>query len=269
MRRLQRLDVRLQEVEHHVRLGHRPELAVIGPRRILGPHLQDDLQRLAGHVAVLAGHAVDVEHRPVARQAGGGDAEIEPAFGEMVEHRHAVGEFGGMMIRQQEAAGTEPDVLGLQERLRQQQVRRRMRLPGGGVVLADPGFLIAELVRPAQHLQIPVVALFQPALRRMRRHGEIADLHGGSSPLVGSLQRVLRALKKTTASAVPSSGTPFGIGTSRQFTRHFRPFDRSHPVRFEGKSHGCECARLKSETRPAYFCGPESEISCSARNTLA
>ena len=59
----------------------------------------------------------------------------------MVEHRDAVGEFGGMMIGQQEAAGAETDILGLQQRLRQQQVGRGMRLPRRGVMLADPGFL--------------------------------------------------------------------------------------------------------------------------------
>src|SRR5829696_8260419 len=56
-----------------------------------------------------------------------------------------------------------------------------MRFPGRGVVLADPGFLIAELIEPSQRLQIPVVALLQPALRRMGRHREISDLHGASS----------------------------------------------------------------------------------------
>ena len=98
--------------------------------------------------------------------------------GEVVEHRHAVGEFGGMMIGQQEAAGAETDVLGLQKRLREQQVRRRMRLPGRGVMLADPGLLVAEFIEPAEHLEVPVVALLQPALRRMRRHREISDFHG-------------------------------------------------------------------------------------------
>ena len=181
MRRLQRLDVRLEEIEHRVGLGHRPELALVGPGRVIGPHLQDDLQRLAGHVAVLPAHAVDVEHRPVARQARCGDAEIQPAVGEMVEHRDAVGEFGRVMIGQQEAAGAEADILGLQKRLRQQQVGRRMRLPGRGVMLADPGFLIAELVEPAQDLQVPVVSLLQAALRRMRGHREISDFHGVSS----------------------------------------------------------------------------------------
>ncbi|MGY4256059.1 hypothetical protein ACVI1L_003127 [Bradyrhizobium sp. USDA 4516] len=168
----------LEEVEHRVRLGHGPELTLVGPGSRLGPHLQNDLERLAGHVAVLSRHAVDIEHRPVARQPGGRDAEIEPPVREMIEHRDAVGELGRVMIRQQEAAGPDADVLGLQQRLRDQQIRRRMRLPGCGVVLADPGFLIAELVEPAQHLQVPVVALLQSALRRMRRHREVSEFHG-------------------------------------------------------------------------------------------
>ena len=196
MRRLHRLEVRLQEIEHHVGLGHVPEFAVVGPRRILGPHLQDDLQRLAGHVAVLAGHAVDMEHRPVARQAGSGDAEIEPAAGEMVEHGDAVGEFGRVMVGQQEAAGAEADVLGLQERLRQQQIRRRVRLPGRGVVLADPGLGVAELVEPAQHLKVPVVTLLEVALRRMRRHREVANFHRGFLSSFRFYRRVLIARER-------------------------------------------------------------------------
>src|SRR3954452_19004619 len=53
-----------------------------------------------------------------------------------------------------------------------------MRLPWGGVVLADPGFLIAELIEPAQHLQVPLLSLLQSALRRMRGHREVSDFHG-------------------------------------------------------------------------------------------
>ena len=159
--------------------------------RVLGPHLQDDLQRLARHVAVLAGHAVDVEHRPVARQAARRDAEIQAAAGEMIEHRDAVGEFGRMMIGQQEAAGAETNVLGLQESLRQQQVGRRMRLPRCGVMLADPDFLVAEFIEPPDDLQVPVVTFFQPALWRMRGHREISDFHGISSRRFDFLSRVL------------------------------------------------------------------------------
>src|SRR5665213_4388900 len=58
-----------------------------------------------------------------------------------------------------------------------------MRLPWRGVVLADPGLGVAELVEPAQHLKVPVMPLLQSALRRMGRHREISDLHGVSSRL--------------------------------------------------------------------------------------
>ena len=59
-----------------------------------------------------------------------------------------------------------------------------MRLPGRGVVLTDPGVVIAELVGPAHHLQVPLVALLQLALRRMGRHREISEFHGFSSSLL-------------------------------------------------------------------------------------
>ena len=114
-----------------------------------------------------------------------------------VERRHAVGQLGRVVIGQQEAAGAEADILGLQKRLRQQQIRRRMRLPGRGVVLADPGFLVAEFIEPSQHLKVPVVSLFQSALRRMRRHREISDFHGVSSRRF--LERVLMRANESIA----------------------------------------------------------------------
>ncbi len=77
----------------------------------------------------------------------------------MIEHGDAVGEFGRVVIGQQEAAGPETDILGLQKRLRENEIGRGMRLPRRGVVLADPGFLIAELIEPSQRLQVPVVTL--------------------------------------------------------------------------------------------------------------
>ena len=79
----------------------------------------------------------------------------------MVQHRHARGEFGGVVIRQQEAAGPDAHALGLHQRLGDQQVGRRMRLPGRGVVLADPRLGVAEFVQPAQRLQVPIVTGLQ------------------------------------------------------------------------------------------------------------
>src|SRR5690242_2044613 len=56
-----------------------------------------------------------------------------------------------------------------------------MRLPWRGVMLANPGLGVSELVKPAQCLKVPVMACLQPSLRRMRGHGEIAELHGVAS----------------------------------------------------------------------------------------
>src|SRR3954469_24225265 len=52
-----------------------------------------------------------------------------------------------------------------------------MRFPGGGVVLAYPAFGETELVEPADHLQVPLMAVLQRPLRWMRRHREISELH--------------------------------------------------------------------------------------------
>ena len=128
MRRLERLDMRLERPEHRLRPRDVPELALVVERLVLRPQAQDDVERLPRHVAVDAGHAVDVEHRPVARQAARGDAEIEPALRQMVEHGDAVGELGGVVVRQQEAAGAEAQPL----RLHATPARSGGRAPGCG-----------------------------------------------------------------------------------------------------------------------------------------
>ena len=81
MRQLHRAQMRLEEAEHRLRLCDLPELAVIVEMRLVAPHAQDDLQRLARHLPVHAAHAVDMEHRPVARQPARRDAKIEPPLG--------------------------------------------------------------------------------------------------------------------------------------------------------------------------------------------
>ena len=178
MRLLQRHDVRSQRAQHQVGLGHFPVFAGVVERLLLGPQFQDYLERLARHLAVLPGIAVDVEQRPVTRQSARGHAEVEAALGDVVEHRDAIGELGGMVVRHQEAAGADAHALRLHERLGHEQIGRRVRLPRRGVVLADPRLAESELVRPAQLLQIPLVSVVEAALGRMRRHREQSIVHG-------------------------------------------------------------------------------------------
>src|SRR6202000_1828116 len=107
---------------------------------------------------------------------GRGNAEIQTPVREMIEHRDAVGEFGRMMIWQQKSTPPAAETFGLHSRLRPQQIRRRVRLPWRGVMLADPRLGVAELVEPAQHLKVPVMPLLQSALRRRGRHPDISSL---------------------------------------------------------------------------------------------
>ena len=102
----------------------------------------------------------------------------------MVELGDAVGQFGGVVIGQQEAAGSDAQPLGLQEGLGDQQVGGGHRLPRPGVVLADPGLGVAEFIEPAQGLQVPLDRRLRGPLRRMRRHREISQFHG--CPPVGA-----------------------------------------------------------------------------------
>ena len=71
----------------------------------------------------------------------------------------------------------EPDLPRLHQRLGDQQVGRGVRLPRGGVMLADPGFGKAQFVGPAQRIQVPAVAIIKAALGGVRRHREQTVLH--------------------------------------------------------------------------------------------
>jgi len=111
---------------------------------------------------------------------------------EMIEHRHAIGQLGRVVIGQQEAAGPDAHARGLHQRLGHQEVGRGMRLPRRRVVLADPRLAEAELVGPAQLLQVPLVAVVESALGRVRGHREQAVIHGAASLLGYATPHVAR-----------------------------------------------------------------------------
>src|SRR5262245_5424205 len=82
-----------------------------------------------------------------------------------------------MVVGQEESAGTQTDLLRLQQRLRDDQVRRRMRLPRRRMVLADPGLPVTQLIGPPQRLEIPLMTGVETPLRRVRWHGEQSKIH--------------------------------------------------------------------------------------------
>ena len=197
----------------------------------------------------------------IAQSLGRPDAatpKFSRPLGEVVEHRDAVGELGRMMIGQQEAAGADAEILGLPKTFDDQQVGRRMRLPGRGVVLADPGFLVAELVEPAQHLQVPVVTFLQPALRRMRGHREISEFHGLSSRFCFFDAHHLRATRSLARNGeVPRLGCG---GTMTFFAGTIRRENPSRGARIRAFAPATICIEMPaaqpSQIRPVQaMCG--------------
>src|SRR5262244_3540680 len=116
-----------------------------------------------------------------------------------------------MVIRHQEPAGADAHALRLHQRLGHEQVRRGMRLPGRRVVLADPRLAEAELVGPAQLLEIPLVAVVQAALGRVRWHREQSVVHE-------SLLVMIADVSYTASTA----SHPDGFSSSRALTRTIR-----------------------------------------------
>lgn len=171
------------DVAPHQTLEHRrdsvgvPVLSAMLPGLVLGPDAQHDLQRFPGHFAMLAVLAVHVIQRPVTRDAAGAHAEHEPTLGEVVEIGHPVGQLDRMMVGQQVRTRGELDLLGAQQRLRQQQIGGADRLPRHGEVFADPGLHVAELIGQLDDVQIPPGGVVEGALRWMGRHEEYSDLH--------------------------------------------------------------------------------------------
>src|SRR6185437_9975271 len=136
----------LERAHHRIRHIDVPVLTLVLETAVALPYLDNDIQRLARHVAILALHAIHAEQLPIARQSTRADAEHVAALRQMIHKGDTAGEFRGMMIRQQVRARRELDALRLHQRLSDQQVGRGIRLPWRSEVLANPGLAIAEAV---------------------------------------------------------------------------------------------------------------------------
>ena len=173
-------DVAFQRVQHGIDAVDCPVFPFVFKRLLALPKLQNDVQRFPGHVPVLASHAIDVEELPVARQTARSHSEHESSLGHMVQVGHSVRQLGWIVVGKKVRAWGQLDIFGAQQGLGNEQVRSRVRLPGGGKMLADPGFMEAQLINEIQMLEIPVVARVQIPLRWVRGHHEDSNLHTSS-----------------------------------------------------------------------------------------
>jgi len=106
----------------------------------------------------------------IGRQNPNSHAELISPLGHVIEIRDPVRQLDWVVKGKQVAERTEPDALGPQQRLGDEQVGGRAGLPGRGEVFSDPGLLEAERVQPIQVMKIPELAVPDRPLRRVGRH---------------------------------------------------------------------------------------------------
>ncbi len=150
-----------------VGIGHLVILAVV-VEGLLGPRLLDDLERLLVDLAVVV-----IDRRAVHRRAGdvvllaqhvdpailvaAGEAGIDAALGQMVEHRQLLGGAHRIPRRQHEPERRELDALGARGEVGIEQQRRHRRLVALGMEMMLGG---------GHHVEAGIVG----------EHGELADL---------------------------------------------------------------------------------------------
>src|ERR1700683_794779 len=139
MRLLVRLEVELERIEHRVDAVHGPVLAAILEGCLRLPQLQDYVERLSCHLAILAAGPIDIEQSPVTRQSARPNAEHEASLCDVIEIGDPARKFRRMMIRQQMCAWLELHPTGAQQALRDEQVRRGIRRTPRTESLANPG----------------------------------------------------------------------------------------------------------------------------------
>src|SRR5258707_13418349 len=96
----------------------------------------------------------------------------------MVEHGDLGRDRGWMAVRHVDRAAAELDASGVVRQARDEDQGGGDALGEVGNVLADEGLDISQLLRQQDRVAILLQGLGIIARRRMKRHGEIAELHG-------------------------------------------------------------------------------------------
>ena len=137
----------LARLGHHVAARHREALALVAGVGLHHHHVGDLLGRLERQRLLAAG----VDAVAPQLEAGGAlaDAEVDPAVGDEVHHRHRLGGAGGVVVVRDDLADAEADAdaLGLGRQRREEHVGgRAVGVLLEEVVLDRPGVVDAQLV---------------------------------------------------------------------------------------------------------------------------
>ena len=125
-------------------VAHREPVGLPGDRLVAAEQGEDRLERLLHHPALV--DRVDAHDVGVGRQRAGSGAEDDPAAGEVVEQHQPVGHQPRVVVGQRDDAGAELDVLGALGGGGDEDLGAADELVAAGVVLAEPGLVVAEAV---------------------------------------------------------------------------------------------------------------------------
>ncbi len=103
---------------------------------------------------VALGRGLDAHHVGVGRQRARAAAQHGAAARHVVELHEAVRHHQRVVIGQAGHARAQPDVARALDRGADEHFRRGDGLPAGGMVLADPGLVEAQLVDPLDQLHV-------------------------------------------------------------------------------------------------------------------
>ena len=180
---------------------HVPELSAEIERRLALPQLQHQVHPFQGHQALGAGVG-QVEQLPVGRHAALPEADVDAPARQVVQERQPHRYVDRMVMGDDRHAGTQADGRSTRQQVGDEQVVGRDRLPRHRVVLSDPRLGEAERLRPHHLLDVFVEARGAVLGRRVQRHHEHAQLHGGqytSDP--GTFKPLPQAVAGTRAQA--------------------------------------------------------------------
>ena len=149
-----------------------PELPVVLVRRVRGPEVEDDVERLHGHGAPLL--RVEAVELLVGGDASRAETEVEAAVRQVVEEGDAGRHVGRVVLVEADRGGSQADALGLPEHAADEDLGHDDRLVPHGVVFADPELAETELLGADDQLDVLVETLGQRFARRVKGHDEHA-----------------------------------------------------------------------------------------------
>ena len=205
----------------------------------------DGVHRFQHAWALRAG--IDPQHVSIRRQRTGAAAHHRPAARHVVELDETLRHHQRMMVRQAGHAGAQADVLRPFRGSGDHQFRQGNQFPTGGMVLADPGFVVAKPVEPFQQLHIAGDRQCRVFADTMERGEEDSEFHAATGH-----GRVLRSVLPHGAPIGPDSqaapptqpGTPVaGLGLCRRREETMRLQDKVAIISGAASGMGAATAR--------------------------